>query len=249
MGIMRRRKHGARSEEGMVDEASRESFPASDAPAFAGGATRGEGGAAPDYRVRKELRPKGLDGIGEEQLEQHWKLYEGYVENVNLLNRKLGEMAAARRFGPEFAELKRRLGFEYDGMILHEHYFGMLKPRQRAPGADSAFAQALKPSFKGFDAWKEEFTAMGVMRGVGWVILYCDPQNARLSNHWIGLHEVGHPAGFAPVLVMDVWEHAYMVDRGASGRKEYVAAFFKNVDWAKAAMHIEQARAATAVER
>lgn len=249
MGITRRRKHGAHSEQGQVDEASRESFPASDAPAFAGGGARGDGGAVPDYRVRKELRPRGLEGFSEEQLEQHWKLYEGYVENVNKLDSALGELAAARRFGAEFSELKRRLGFEYDGMILHEHYFGILKPRQRAPGPDSTFAQALKPSFKGFDAWKEEFTAMGVMRGVGWVILYCDPQSGRLSNHWIGLHEVGHPAGFAPVLVMDVWEHAYMVDRGASGRKEYVAAFLKNVDWGKAGLHIEQARAERSVER
>jgi superoxide dismutase, Fe-Mn family len=195
------------------------------------------------------LRPRGLDGISEEQLAQHWKLYEGYVENVNTLDRKLGELASRREFGPEFSELKRRLGFEYDGMILHEHYFGILKPRQKAPAADSAFVKALSPSFKSFDAWKEEFSAMGEMRGVGWVILYLDPQSGRLSNHWIGLHEVGHPAGFAPVLVMDVWEHAYMADRGASGRKEYVAAFFKNVDWAKAAVHVEQARASAGVER
>jgi Fe-Mn family superoxide dismutase len=244
----RRRKHGSGSQE-QVDEASQESFPASDAPSFAGGAPRRPGGGATTYRVRKELKPKALDGFSEEQLAQHWKLYEGYVENVNKLNSALAELSARRSFGPEFAELKRRLGFEYDGMILHEHYFGILKPRQAAPAADSEFASALKPSFKGFDAWKEEFAAMGAMRGVGWVILYLDPQSGALSNHWIGLHEVGHPAGFAPILVMDVWEHAYMVDRGASGRKDYVAAFLKNVDWGKAALHVRQAKAAAGVER
>lgn len=242
-----RRKHGKTQQD--VDEASQESFPASDAPAFAGGARRETGGEAPPYRVRKELRPKGLDGISEEQLAQHWKLYEGYVENVNTLDGKLKALAARKDFGPEFAELKRRLGFEYDGMILHEHYFGILKPKQKAPGAESEFARALKPSFPGFDAWKEEFTAIGSMRGVGWAILYLDPQTERLSNHWIGLHEVGHPAGFAPVLVMDVWEHAFMVDRGAQGRKAYVEAFFKNVDWEKAALHLRQAKAAAGVER
>lgn len=253
MADIRRRKHGGKDEEA-VDEASRESFPASDAPAFAGGARRAgadkeEGETAPAYRVRRELRPRGLDGISEEQVAQHWALYEGYVQNVNLLDARLAALGARRDYGVEFCELKRRLGFEYDGMILHEHYFGILKPRQRPPAADSDFVALLRKSFRGLDAWKEEFSAMGAMRGVGWVVLYHDPQAGVLRNHWIGLHEVGHPVGFAPVLVMDVWEHAFMVDHGASGRKEYVAAFLRNVDWAKAALHLEQAKAAAAVER
>ncbi|MCR4295788.1 MAG: Fe-Mn family superoxide dismutase [Elusimicrobia bacterium] len=175
-----------------------------------------------------------MAGIGEEQVAQHWALYEGYVKNVNLLNEKIAALSGKKDFGPEFAELKRRLGFEYDGMILHEYYFGMLKAGQKPLGEDSKLVQLMKKSFGGFDAWREEFAAIGKMRGVGWAILYLDPRVQELTNHWIGLHEDGHPAGFIPVLVMDVWEHAYMVDAGASGRPLYVEAFLTNVDWPKA---------------
>ncbi len=185
------------------------------------------------YQVRQELRPKQLSGIGEKQIAQHWTLYEGYVKNVNLLNEKLAALSEKGDFGPEFAELKRHVGFEYDGMILHEHYFGILKAGQKPLGDDAELTKMLKKSFGGFRNWLEEFSGMGRMRGVGWVILYYDPVAQVLTNHWIGLHENGHPSGFAPIVVMDVWEHAYMVDAGVDGRSAYVENFLKNVDWPK----------------
>ena len=185
------------------------------------------------YKVRSDLRPKALDGISEDQIAQHWTLYEGYVKNLNLLNERAGALAKQGEFGPEFAEIKRRIGFEYDGMILHEHYFSILKSGQKPLEEASPLVRAMKTSFGGFDAWKAEFTAIGKMRGVGWAILYYDPRVGTLSNNWISMHEGGHPAGFVPLLVMDVWEHAYMVDWGAGGRGDYVTAFFKNIDWPK----------------
>lgn len=185
------------------------------------------------YKVRTELRPKDLDGISEDQIAQHWSLYEGYIKNVNLLNEHAAQLAQKGEYGPEFAEIKRRLGFEYDGMILHEHYFSILKAGQTPLSESSPLTKALKQSFGGFDNWKKEFSAIGKMRGVGWGILYYDPRVGTLSNNWISLHEGGHPAGFVPLLVMDVWEHAYMVDWGASGRGDYVTAFFKNIDWTR----------------
>ena len=185
------------------------------------------------YAVRPELYPRDLAGIGERQIAQHWKLYEGYVANVNVLNERLAALSDASSFGPEFAALKRSAGFEYDGMVLHEHYFSVLKAGVKTLGDEAQLIKMMKRSFGGYGAWLAEFTAMGQMRGVGWVILYYNPRTKELTNHWIGLHENGHPAGFAPVLVMDVWEHAYMVDAGADGRGRYVETFLKNVDWTK----------------
>ena len=183
------------------------------------------------YEARADIRPKNLTGISEDQIAQHWTLYEGYVKNVNLLNEKIAALSEKKDFGPEFSELSRRRGFEYDGMLLHERYFGVLKAGQTAPNDSSALTKALKKSFGGSGKWCEEFAAVGKMRGVGWAILYYDPRAEELTNHWISLHESGHPAGFDPILVMDVWEHAYMVDAGAAGRSAYVEAFLANVDW------------------
>ncbi|PIP82112.1 MAG: superoxide dismutase [Elusimicrobia bacterium CG_4_9_14_3_um_filter_62_55] len=223
------------SADAKLDKALKESFPASDTPAVAP-AVENKGQEVSmhyKYQVRTELRPKRLEGISEDQIAQHWTLYEGYIKNVNSLNERLAALSQKGDFGVEFAELKRRSGFEYDGMLLHEHYFGILKSGQTPLGDDAELTKMLKNSFGGTRKWLEEFSAMGKMRGVGWVILYYDPRAQVLSNHWIGLHEEGHPSGFVPILVMDVWEHAYMVDAGAGGRAPYVDAFLQNVDWPK----------------
>lgn len=200
------------------------------------------------YKPRQELKPKKLDGISEIQISQHWNLYEGYVKNVNDLNARIEEMRKSGEYGSDFAELKRRLGFEYNGMVLHEHYFGILKPGVPAPELKSEFGQRFDKSFGSFDVWKKEFTAMGKMRGIGWVVLYFDPHTAVLNNHWITVHEDGHIAGFVPILVLDVWEHAYMVDWGATGRPDYVEAFFKNVDWRRVERRFNEAAAISRVE-
>jgi len=133
---------------------------------------------------------------------------------------------------PAYSELKRRLGFEYNGMVLHELYFENLATnRPEDPGPDSPFTQAAQDSFGSFDLWKIDFMSVAKMRGVGWTIGYLDPDNGKLSNHWISLHENGNIAGFAPLLVLDVWEHAFILDFTASGRGKYIEAFFSNVDW------------------
>ena len=186
-----------------------------------------------EYMTRTEIRPKALDGISEDQIAQHWALYEGYVKNANQLDERIALLSWKGEYGAEFAELKRRLGFEYNGMILHEHYFGILKARQSPLKEDSELAKRMERSFGSVAGWKKQFTAMGHMRGTGWVILYHEPLRNILTNVWITSHEEGHPSGFTPILVMDVWEHAYMVDWGADGRPQYIEKFFQNVDWAK----------------
>ncbi len=194
------------------------------------------------YHPRTELKPRGLDGISDEQIQQHWQLYEGYVSNVNTLNKRLSTFVQKADFGPEYCEMKRRLGFEYNGMILHEHYFSVLKPGRHLPEEGSELSGMLEEAFGGFETWRREFTAIGKMRGIGWAVLYFDPLHETCSNHWITLHEDGHPAGFAPLLVMDVWEHAYMVDWGADGKGDYISAFFKNIGWNKVSENLRQAK-------
>ncbi len=178
----------------------------------------------------------GLTGISDQTLEMHFKLYEGYVTNTNLLTEKISEILADGKVDkeemPAYSELTRRLGFEYNGMVLHEHYFANMKKDGggEAPKGTN-FRAAVERSFPSFDVWKTDFVSVGKMRGVGWAVAYLDPNAGRVSNHWIELHQNGNVAGFVPLLVMDVWEHAYLLDYKPADRPKYIEAFLANVDW------------------
>jgi len=178
---------------------------------------------------------KGLDGISDDQIGEHLALYAGYVRQVNILNVELSalrERGRASGRDSEFAEQTRRLGFEYNGMILHEYYFSNLTSgAPLKPEPTSRLARALAESFGSVEAWRTDFQAIGGIRGVGWVLLCEDPMTHRLTNHWVSLHQDGVPAGFKPLLVMDVWEHAFMRDYRATERGRYLDAFLRNVDW------------------
>jgi Fe-Mn family superoxide dismutase len=189
------------------------------------------------YKVRQDLKPKGLDGLSEKLIDQHWKLYEGYVTNTNLLNKLVWDTGDANEElnKAEHSEIQRRLGFEYNGMVLHEYYFSALG-KGGTPSPSSPLMSKLNEDFKGFERWKNQFIQIGKFRGVGWVVLGYDPFLKRLNNFWITDHEVGHVAGFVPILVMDVWEHAYVLDFGSLvaagvGRSVYMDAYFKNLNW------------------
>ena len=187
------------------------------------------------YQV-KEFNLSRLNGISDQTLEMHFKLYEGYVKETNRLTEAIAEILKDGRVDqeemPAYSELKRRLGFEYNGMVLHEYYFSNLKKDGGDdPARNSAFLQAVKSSFGSYDLWKTDFTSVGKMRGVGWAICYLDPLHGQLSNHWVTLHEVGNVSGFIPVLVMDVWEHAFLLDYKPAERPKYIEAFFSNLNW------------------
>src|SRR5687768_5682608 len=145
-----------------------------------------------------------LNGISDETLAMHFKLYEGYVTNTNTLNERDAELISGGELDPAkmatFSELKRRYGFEYNGMVLHEYYFDNMQ-KQGAGDADknSAFAKAAEAGFGSYEVWKADFVNVGKMRGVGWAITYQDLQG-NLSNHWITLHEEGNVSGYTPVL-------------------------------------------------
>ena len=188
------------------------------------------------YKPR-QFNLSGLNGISDQTLEVHFKLYEGYVKETNNLTEKIAEFISDGNVDqeemPAYSELTRRLGFEYNGMVLHEYYFDNLKSGGGSgdPAKTADFAKAAKTSFGSYDVWKADFVGIGKMRGVGWAICYQNPANGRLSNHWITLHETGNVAGFTPILVMDVWEHAYLLDYKPAERPKYIEAFFSNIAW------------------
>ena len=188
------------------------------------------------YHAR-QFNLSGLNGISDRTLETHFKLYEGYVKGTNDLNQRIADILADgvvdQSETPAYSELKRRLGFEYNGMVLHEYYFdNMKKDGSGDPDRNSDFHESATESFGSYEIWKTDFMSVGKMRGVGWAICYQNPANGLLSNHWISLHEVGNVSGFVPVLVMDVWEHAYLLDYKPADRPKYIEAFFSNINWA-----------------
>lgn len=188
------------------------------------------------YKAR-EFNLSGLNGISDETLEMHFKLYEGYVKETNNLTGRITKFIQDGNVDqeemPAYSEITRRLGFEYNGMVLHEYYFDNLKSGGGGdPDRTASFIKAAELSFGSYEIWKTDFVGIGKMRGVGWAICNQNPANGRLSNHWITLHETGNIAGFDPVLVMDVWEHAYLLDYKPAERPKYIEAFFSNIDWA-----------------
>jgi Fe-Mn family superoxide dismutase len=195
-------------------------------------ATQESGMTRPIYTPRT-FQLSGLQGISDATLELHLGLYQGYVKNTNLLTEhlmELGQQKKATALNPAYAELTRRLGFEYGGMVLHEYYFGNLAANGKGDPSPQ-FQAAIEQNFGSFSAWKEDFIAIGGFRGVGWAVLYQDPLTHFLSNHWIELHHQGVPSGFKPILVMDVWEHAFLLDYKPAERGKYLEAFFSNIDW------------------
>jgi Fe-Mn family superoxide dismutase len=205
------------------------------------------------YRVRSyDLHD--LNGISDKTMQTHFKLYEGYVKETNSLTDHIREFLKDGKVDqeemPAYSELKRRLGFEFNGMVLHEYYFENLKSRgQGDPAATSLFRKATEDSFGSFESWRLDFTGVGKMRGVGWAICYLNPQNGLLSNHWITLHETGTIAGFLPVLVMDAWEHAFILDYKPSERGRYIDAFFSNIDWKAIEERLAQTKVPAAAGR
>jgi len=189
------------------------------------------------YKAR-QFDLSGLKGISDETLEMHFKLYEGYVKETNNLTDRITEFIKDAMVDqeemPAYSELTRRLGFEYNGMVLHEYYFDNLQKGGGTgnPTKTSAFIKAAEATFGSYEIWKTDFVGIGKMRGVGWAICNQNPANGRLSNHWITLHETGNVAGFSPILVMDVWEHAFLLDYKPAERPKYIEAFFSNINWA-----------------
>lgn len=182
------------------------------------------------YNAKDYNRLIGMEGFSDTLLKNHFILYQGYVTNTNKVSDALSQLLKEGKAGtPEYAELKRRFGWEFNGMRLHEYYFENLGGKGGINKTGKLY-QKLVDSFGSYEAWEKDFKATGAMRGIGWAILYQDILSGSFINFWINEHDVGHPAGGVPILIMDVFEHAFMIDYGLK-RADYIESFFKNIRW------------------
>ncbi len=182
---------------------------------------------APSFEAKDYGRLTELEGFSPELIEQHVGLYQGYVRNANRVHELLrqGDLDEVTR-----SEVRRRFGWEFNGMRLHELYFDVLAPGGSRLDPDSALGKELEAEFGSLDLWAQDFRTVGSMRGIGWAALVRDDATGRYFNTWIDEHDAGHLAGTTPLLVMDVFEHAFMRDFGTD-RRAYMDAFFRNIDW------------------
>lgn len=193
------------------------------------------------YEPKKFDSLLGTKGFSDQLLKNHFTLYEGYVTNANKVAGLMREMAAAGKTAtPEYAELKRRFGWEWNGMRLHELYFGNMAKGGKKLDPNSSLAKKITEEFGSWEQWEADFKSTGTMRGIGWVVLSYDKTGNRLFNTWINEHDVGHLSGATPIMVLDVFEHAYMIDYGLK-KADYISAFTDAIDWEEAVKRYETA--------
>jgi Fe-Mn family superoxide dismutase len=190
----------------------------------------------------------GPPGFSDKLLTDHLTLHQGDVKKTNTLLEELAEeeMKAERGSTPGFAEKKRSFGWEFDGMRLHETYFwNLAKEATKLQASDPLLSQLVK-DFGSLEGWMKDFKATGALRGIGWTALVWDPVGSRTFNVWIGEHDIGHLAGCPILLIVDVFEHAFLTDYGLK-RADYIEAFFKAVLWPHISERFAETRKGAAV--
>ena len=184
-----------------------------------------------------------LNGISGKAIEEHLKLYSGYVKNTNTVLAKIDEYAENAELNAyALGEIQRRFAFEFDGMRNHEYYFAHFENGSATFTASGPLQKAIEEEWGDFDKWLNRFKSVALTRGVGWAILYYDPHTKRLLNTWVDEHHQGQLVGLAAILVLDMWEHAYFVDYTPGEKKKYIEAFFENLNWQNAEQNFENAR-------
>lgn len=172
-----------------------------------------------------------LKGISRKAIEEHVKLYGGYVKNTNLIYDKLEEyMKESEKHAYALGELQRRFSFEWNGMRNHEYYFKSLEGGP-APLADGELKKALTAEFGSFETWLQIFKSIALTRGIGWAMLYWDLQEKKLVHAWVDEQHLGQLNGAQVVLALDMWEHSYLFDYIPADKKKYIEAFFENLNW------------------
>lgn len=173
-----------------------------------------------------------LSGISAKSIEEHKKLYAGYVKNANLILDSIDALGAdAEKNAYAIGELQRRFGFEFNGIKNHEYYFENLEGGKKMLGDSSRLKASIEAEWGSFDAWLARFKALAMTRGIGWAMLLADPKTKTLTHAWIDEQHLGQLNGMHVILALDMWEHSYMLDYAPSEKKKYVEAFFENLNW------------------
>lgn len=184
--------------------------------------------------VERKFNIGPLDGIGSKSIEEHLKLYAGYVKHSNLILEKIAEYSVdSEKNAYVLGELQRRFGFEFDGMRNHEYYFEQFEGGASDLPTDGKLIEAIVKDFGSVEAALTRFKAIAMTRGIGWAIMYYDTETKRLLNAWVDEQHLGHLTGLKVVVALDMWEHSYMLDYVPSEKKKYVDAFFKNINGKK----------------
>lgn len=173
-----------------------------------------------------------LKGISAKNIEEHLKLYAGYVTHSNLVLEKIAELSTK----PEenmgiLSGLQKRFGFEYNGMRNHEVYFNSLSGGASALSDESTLKQAITLEWGPYEKWLELFQAIATTRGIGWAMLYYDRKEKKLLNAWVDEQHLGQLQDCTLILALDMWEHSYVADYQPSGKKQYIKDFFENLNW------------------
>jgi Fe-Mn family superoxide dismutase len=184
------------------------------------------------YTARTFSLPE-LKGLSKKQIDVHLALYEGYVKHTNLIMEKIEKLRAqdAEENAYLINELRRRMGFEFDGMRMHEYYFEQFEGGAEAENPKNPLADAATEKYGSWDKFIAHIKEVAGMRGIGWTVVYFDPRGRTLHTAWVNDHELGQLAGLPIILAVDLWEHAYMVDYVPADKKSYVEAFLSNVNW------------------
>lgn len=179
----------------------------------------------------KQFNIPELKGISKTNIEEHLKLYAGYVKHTNLILEKIEELKGKDDQSYALSEMRRRLGFEFDGMRNHEFYFSSLEGKPSELDKESDLYKKIEECFGSYEKWLEDFKGLAKTRGVGWAILYFDKKSENLINSWVDEQHLGHLTGLSPILALDMWEHSFVADYQPSGKGQYIDDFFENLNW------------------
>ena len=179
----------------------------------------------------KTFNLKELKGISTKNIEEHLKLYAGYVKNTNLILEKIEELQKDESNAYLLTELQRRFAFEFGGMRNHEYFFSSLSDGSTTLPENSELKKAIMKDFGSFENWLAVFKGLAMTKGIGWAMLSYDKKTGQLLNHWVDEQHVGHLVSTSPILALDMWEHAYVYDYPTSEKKKYIESFFENLNW------------------